>query len=129
MINKSSKRSSRSNTIKRFRMDTLDDVIELIWKNKGLIILFAIFGYALGHLYNKKFTINDFQTQIVLKDPSFEIFKPYESDLKEDGKKLQSIYVSKIKLYLNSNDNFEDFFKYNYKNLNSRDFIFFFSIC
>ncbi len=124
MINKRSKKSSRYSNIKHFKIDTLDNMLELIWKNKIFIILFAIIGYSLGNLYNKKFVINDYQTQIVLKDPSIEIFKPYESDLKEDGKKLQSLYISKIKLYLDSKDNFKDFFTNNYKNLNSRDFLF-----
>jgi hypothetical protein len=97
-----------------FNLHSLDNIIFKIWKHKFLLILFTLIGFSLGHIYDKKTVIDNYQTVIVLKHPSVQLFNPYG-----DGDNLRTLFLSKISLYLHSNDNFEDFLILNYKDLNS----------
>ena len=102
-----------------FNFHSLDNAIFKIWKHKFLLILFTLIGFSLGHIYDKKMVIDNYQTAIVLKHPSVQMFSPYG-----DGNNLRTLFLSKISLYLHSNDNFEDFLILNYKDLNSSSLLF-----
>jgi capsular polysaccharide biosynthesis protein len=87
----------------------LGDLIRILWREKILILSISIVCSLISYYYLSFRVIQEFKTEILLKDPPLQIFDSYDSALEKNN--LLTQYVLEFKLTFLSSDNLETFLK------------------
>ena len=89
----------------------LGEIINLLWREKILILSTSIICGFLGYLYASFIITKEFKTEVILRNPPPHLFQPYEIVLNKD--RATEIFISNFKLNFFSSDNLESFVEEN----------------
>ena len=99
----------------------LDEIINLLWREKILILSISIICGLFGYLYAYFIFTKEFKTEVILRNPPPHLFQPYEIVLNKD--KATEIFITNFKLNFISLDNLESFVEENRGINNFREYL------
>lgn len=86
----------------------LGDIVKSLWEKKILILSISIICGLLSYFYGLS-KLQEFKTEIILKNPPIQIFEPHNLLNNNNNKDIAEQFISDFKLNLLSFDNVQNF--------------------